>query len=137
MVVKNNIFVGGRYGALSVGPQSGKGLSSDYNVIFTHPDQVIVGDKDQGWQAELAIPLVAARGRSKAALTLPPTVGQVWRANLFRTDKPAKGGLKAWAWSPPLRSTFHALDRFGELVFADAKGRIKPASGKPFLTLQF
>jgi len=81
------------------------------------------GDKDQGWQAELAIPLAAVRGRSKAALTLPPKVGQVWRANLFRTDQPAKGALKAWAWSPPLRPTFHALDRFGEVVFADSQGR--------------
>ena len=88
------------------------------------------GDKDQGWQAELAIPLVAARGRSKVALTLPPKLGQIWRMNLFRTDRPAKGRLKAWAWSPPLRSTFHALDRFGELVFADAQGRIKAAPPK-------
>jgi Carbohydrate family 9 binding domain-like len=82
-------------------------------------------DKDQGWQAELAIPLAAAQGRSKAAVTLPPTVGQVWRANFFTTDRPAKGALKAWAWSPPRRPTFHAPDRFGELVFADAQGRTK------------
>lgn len=88
------------------------------------------GDKDQGWQAELAIPLVAVRGRSKAALILPPKVGQVWRANLFTTDRTVQGVLKAWAWSPPLRSTFHALDRFGELVFADSQGRVKAESGK-------
>jgi hypothetical protein len=88
------------------------------------------GDKDQGWQAELAIPLVAARGRSKVALTLPPRVGQVWRANFFCTDRTAKGALKAWAWSPPLRSTFHALDRFGELVFADSQGRVKAETPK-------
>ncbi len=87
-------------------------------------------DMDNGWQVELAIPLTAAKGRSKAALALPPKVGQVWRMNLFRTDRPLKGGLKAWAWSPPLRSTFHALDRFGELVFADAKGSSKPEVGK-------
>ncbi len=89
------------------------------------------GDKDQGWQAELAIPLAAARGRSKAALTLPPAVGQVWRANLFTTDRPAQGALKAWAWSPPRRPTFHAPDRFGELVFADAQGRIQIQTPTP------
>ncbi len=90
------------------------------------------GDKDQGWQAELAIPLAAVQGRSKAALTLPPSVGQVWRANLFTTDRPATGALKAWAWSPPRRPTFHAPDRFGELVFADAQGRTKgPTTKRP------
>lgn len=86
------------------------------------------GDVDQGWQAELAIPLTAARGRSTAKLSLPPQVGQRWRLNLFCTDKPASGALQAWAWSPPMRSTFHALDRFGELVFGDAQGRIQPTA---------
>jgi hypothetical protein len=89
------------------------------------------GDKDQGWQAELAIPLSAARGRSKGAFAVPPRVGQMWRLNLFRTDRSVQGTLKAWAWSPPLRSTFHALDRFGELVFADAQGGTTPAPAAP------
>lgn len=88
------------------------------------------GDQDQGWQAELAIPLAAVRGKSKAVLILPPTVGQVWRANFFATDRSAKGALKAWAWSPPLRSTFHAPDRFGELVFADSQGGIRAVAPK-------
>lgn len=89
------------------------------------------GDKDRGWQAELAIPLVAARGRSKAALTLPPKEGQVWRANFFTTDRPTKGALKAWAWSPPRRPTFHAPDRFGELVFATVLDRVKATGSAP------
>jgi hypothetical protein len=89
------------------------------------------GDKDRGWQAELAIPLAAARGRSKAALTLPPKEGQVWRANFFTTDRSAQGALKAWAWSPPRRPTFHAPDRFGELVFATLPDRVKATGSAP------
>ncbi|MFH2008244.1 MAG: carbohydrate-binding family 9-like protein [bacterium] len=91
-------------------------------------------DRDQGWQVELAIPLVAVKGRSQAALTLPPEPGHTWRANFFRTDKSKDGALRAWAWSPPLRSTFHALERFGVLVFGDTNGgtgTAKPDATKP------
>ena len=74
-------------------------------------------DQDEGWQVEMAIPLAAVKGRSEGKVQLPPKPGDVWRANFFRTDRPRSGALRASAWSPPLRSTFHALDRFGELVF--------------------
>jgi hypothetical protein len=34
-----------------------------------------------------------------------------------------KGGRQTGTgWNPPMRGDFHALDRFGELVFADEKG---------------
>ena len=87
------------------------------------------GDKDQGWQVEIAIPLKSVAGRSGKAIPLPLKPGTRWRVNFYRTDRPAKGALKAWAWSPPKRPTFHALDRFGVLVFGDAKK--KPAVRRP------
>jgi hypothetical protein len=77
-------------------------------------------DQDEGWQVELALPLAAVKGRSEGKLQLPPKPGDVWRANFYRTDRPRTGALRASAWSPPLRPTFHALDRFGELVFGPA-----------------
>jgi len=33
---------------------------------------------------------------------------------------------QASGWSPPLVGDFHALDRFGELVFGDAEGAVPP-----------
>jgi hypothetical protein len=84
-------------------------------------------DTDQGWQAEIAIPLSAVSGKSQATIALPPKPGQTWRANFFRTDQPKTGALQAWAWSPPKKPTFHALDRFGILVFADSQGKTEAA----------
>ena len=98
-------------------------------------------DKDTGWQAEIAIPWAAINGRSKTTVVVPPKPGQTMRANLFRTDRPKNGALEAQAWSPPRRSTFHAVDRFGTLIFADQNGKAaagpmktgpaKPGPGKP------
>jgi hypothetical protein len=82
-------------------------------------------DEDQGWQVELALPWPAVRGRDTAELRLPPRVGDAWRANLYRTDRPRKGALQAWAWSPPRRPSFHVLDRFGTLVFGDPQGKTR------------
>ena len=92
-------------------------------------------DEDQGWDVELAIPWKAVRGRDAAKLRLPPQPGDRFRANLLRTDRPKKGALRAWAWSPPRKPTFHALDRFGTLVFGDAEGKTaskaRPAAMRP------
>ncbi len=69
------------------------------------------GKPDQGWTAELKIPLSAID-----KVPRPPRVGDVWRMNLFRIDVHAKGGHYT-AWTPPLKGDFHTLDRFGYLVF--------------------
>ena len=82
-------------------------------------------DKDRGWQVELAIPWASVKGRSTAPFSVPPPPGTKLRANFFRTDRPKDGALQAWAWSPPMRQTFHALERFGTLALVDA------AAGKP------
>ncbi len=69
-------------------------------------------DEDKGWTAELAIPFASFdRGGG-----VPPKPNDKWRANFFRVDI-TKTKPKYSAWSPPLRGDFHALDKFGELVF--------------------
>jgi len=84
-------------------------------------------DQDKGWTAELAIPLEDVKGMDTAStLTLPPQPGQVWRINMFRMDIPQGKPQQASGWSPPMIGDFHALDRFGELVFGDAQGAVPP-----------
>jgi Carbohydrate family 9 binding domain-like len=85
-------------------------------------------DKDKGWTVELAIPLEDVKGLdTKAELPrLPPRPGDVWRINMFRMDQPEGKPQQASGWSPPLVGDFHALDRFGELVFGDEQGNVAP-----------
>ncbi len=69
---------------------------------------------DKGWRAELAIPFAALdRGGDR-----PPSAGDKWRANFFRVDVTRRKPVYS-AWSPPLRGDFHALKKFGDLVFGD------------------
>ena len=49
MVVLNNIFYGGRYGAYAVGPKCREALISDHNLIYNHPNQRMVGCLDRNW----------------------------------------------------------------------------------------
>ena len=55
---------------------------------------------------------------------MPPKLGDSWKLNLFRLDAPEGKPQMAAAWSPPLVGDFHALDKFGEIVFADEKGQV-------------
>jgi hypothetical protein len=79
-------------------------------------------DVDKGWVAEIAIPFEAARGKEKEMKNVPPKVGTMWRVNLFRLDMPSGRPQQGTAWSAPLVGDFHALDKFGELIFGDDKG---------------
>jgi hypothetical protein len=81
-------------------------------------------DTDKQWVAELAIPLTAAMGKEKTMKNVPPKVGTVWRANFFRMDQPNNRPQSGTGWAPPMVSDFHALDKFGELIFADDKGKV-------------
>ncbi|HTA19984.1 MAG TPA: hypothetical protein VK989_11860, partial [Polyangia bacterium] len=85
---------------------------------------------------ELAIPLEDVKGLDKASgVKLPPTVGDKWRINMFRMDMPQGPGKaqQASGWSPPMVGDFHALDKFGDLVFGDDKGNAAPAVPPPAL----
>ena len=87
------------------------------------------GDTDQGWDAELAIPWSAVRGRDDAmAVRLPPQVGDRWRMNVVRVDvKTGDKNQQASSWNRITSADFHALDRMLTVVFADASGSITPA----------
>jgi hypothetical protein len=88
-------------------------------------------DKDKGWIVEMAIPLEAAKGKNKEMKNVPPTVGTEWRVNFFRMDLPQGHPQNGTGWSPPMVGDFHALDRFGTLVFGDDKGTAPAAKGEP------
>jgi hypothetical protein len=84
-------------------------------------------DQDKGWTVELALPLEDVKGMdANSAVRLPPEPGDVWRINMYRMDLPKGKPQQAAGWSPPLVGDFHALGRFGELVFADADGKVPP-----------
>jgi hypothetical protein len=90
-------------------------------------------DQDRGWVVEMAIPLEDVLGLEPKAATpkLPPSQGDVWRLNLFRMDMPQGKPQQAAGWSPPMVGDFHALAKFGELVFGDALGN---AAAAPVVT---
>ena len=73
-------------------------------------------DVDRSWTAELAVPWAAL----PAVPHVPPRPGDALRLNLFRLDKGKDGRQEAAAWSAPIRSDFHALDRFGHVTLQDA-----------------
>jgi hypothetical protein len=87
------------------------------------------GDTDQGWDAEIAIPWAAVRGRDEAmAVRLPPAVGDRWRLNLVRVDvRTGDKGQSSSSWNRITSADYHALDRMLTVVFADASGAIQPA----------
>ena len=70
-----------------------------------------------------SIPLEAARGKLKEMKNVLPVIGTEWRIYFFRMDLPQGHAQAGTAWSPPMVGDFHALDRFGTLVFGDEKGQ--------------
>jgi hypothetical protein len=79
-------------------------------------------DRDEGWTVEIALPFADVQGLAAEPLYLPPRVGDVFRVNLFRIDRSSDGRGDACGWSAPLVGDFHALDRFGYLLFGDERG---------------
>jgi hypothetical protein len=90
-------------------------------------------DTDKGWVVELAVPFANLKGPAAVGPTIPPKVGDVWRINLFRIDRPQGKAEQGSAWSPPLVPDYHALARFGQLQFGDDKGNAPapPAAATP------
>jgi hypothetical protein len=88
-------------------------------------------DTDKGWTVEMAIPLEDAMGKEKTMKNVPPKVGTEWRVNMFRLDMPAGHPQMGTGWSPPMVGDFHALDRFGVLIFGDEKGNAPTAAAPP------
>jgi hypothetical protein len=87
------------------------------------------GDHDRGWDVEIAIPLTDVKGMDAAMkVNIPPHLGDRWRLNVVRGEKPAKGGLRASSWNPITIQDFHALGRMLTVVFADADGNTVAAT---------
>ncbi|MBV8761033.1 MAG: carbohydrate-binding family 9-like protein [Deltaproteobacteria bacterium] len=86
------------------------------------------GDSDQGWDAEIAIPWAAVKGRDDAmAVRLPPQVGDRWRMNVNRVDRSSKDqNTTVQTWNRITCSDWHATDRMLAVVFADPTGSISP-----------
>ena len=63
------------------------------------------------WSAELSIPF-------RNLIAAPPKLGDRWRVNFCRIDRPPGVPRELTAWSPPGRANFHTPERFGILEFA-------------------
>jgi hypothetical protein len=80
-------------------------------------------DADKGWTVEMKIPWAAFRDVQGRA----PKNGDVWRANLYRVDKPQGMQGDDGAWNVP-QGDYHALHGFGTLRFT---GRPESAAPTP------
>ena len=65
-----------------------------------------------GWSAEVFVPFALLQGLGN----VPPTAGTRWRANLCRIDHDG-GTPRLWSWAGGIIDTFHAIERFGAMVF--------------------
>jgi hypothetical protein len=86
------------------------GMKSAVKVRGTLDD---ASDRDSGWTVELQIPLA----RLAEVPRLPPQAGDRWRFNLYRLELPDRRTQQGQAFSPLFVGDFHALPRFGWLVF--------------------
>lgn len=68
---------------------------------------------DQGWSAEMKIPIA-----NLANVPHTPQKGDVWRFNLYRLEHlKRQTEIEGQSFSPLFVGDFHALPRFGKLVF--------------------
>jgi hypothetical protein len=82
------------------------------SAVVVHGTVDKPGDKDQGYDVEVAIPWTAfAKNPAKA----PPADGDVWRMNFY-----AMKSNNAVAWSAPMGQGFHRAARFGKVHFGVA-----------------
>jgi hypothetical protein len=70
----------------------------------------------QGWRAEVFIPYKLL----EPLQNVPPRPGTRWRANFYRMDYDAGQRPTQWEWAP-VGQTFHEYEKFGDLLFADAR----------------
>jgi hypothetical protein len=111
-------------------PEWNSGMKSAVAVRGTLDDR---DDTDQGWSAEIAIPLADVKGtEADMKVNTPPAVGDRWRLNVIRVEKPKDSPLQASSWSAIPIADFHALARMVTVTFADEKGAVPaPAAAAP------
>ena len=70
-----------------------------------------------GWEAELSIPFAGVVSEA-------PGIGQLWRVNFMRIDRPLGPGSEAElsAWSPTGLRNFHRAASFGYVEFSGVSG---------------
>ena len=90
-------------------------------------------DSDQGWDAEIAIPWAAVKGRdANMAVRTPPQVGDRWRMNVNRVDRATTSqNTSVQTWNRITCSDWHATDRMLTVVFADPTGGIVAKPPEP------
>jgi hypothetical protein len=112
-----------RYKEFEVSPQ-GEWIDLDINLDL--PDHTVgrvwnsgfqvaasIDRKAMAWYGAMRIPFAALDAR-------PPAGGEIFRANLFRSQGPP-GRQTSIAWIAPLSSTFHTPERFGQLQMVKNK----------------
>ena len=100
------------------------GMQTAVNVRGTLDNR---DDEDEGWDAELAIPLEAVKGKDATmAVRVPPQPGDTWRLNVVRVDYPRGEAPAAAAWNRIRYTDFHSLDRMLSVQFAGAPGATTP-----------
>ncbi|HZI08435.1 MAG TPA: carbohydrate-binding family 9-like protein, partial [Archangium sp.] len=70
-------------------------------------------DRDEGWRVEMRIPFA----RLAEVPNVPPKKGDRWRFNLYRLEHVGRQQVEGQSFSPLFVGDFHALPRFGWLVF--------------------
>jgi hypothetical protein len=70
-------------------------------------------DRDEGWRVEMKIPFA----RLAEVPNLPPKKGERWRFNAYRLEHVERRQVEGQSFSPLFVGDFHALPRFGWLVF--------------------
>jgi len=115
--------------ATTRGGPSDKAWSANMKSAVAIDGSLAERGDDKGWSVEIAIPLVAVRGAAPSMrVNVPPQVGDTWKLNIVRLDKPEDEKNPAVAsWNQISYQDFHALDRMLGVVFADETGNTTPA----------
>ena len=87
-----------------------KGLVTAAKVYGTLDDRE---DRDEKWTTEIAIPWSEFAGRR---VSVPPRIGDSWRVQLFRIDRPKDAELQITSWSKS-PGVFHEPKNFGVVTF--------------------
>lgn len=112
-----------RYKEFEISPQ-GEWIDLDINLDLPHHEvgwkwnsgfQVAarIDHKAKIWYGAMRIPFAAIDTRTPAA-------GNVFRANLFRSQGPPERQVSI-AWQAPMTETFHTPERFGQLELVNGK----------------
>jgi len=112
-----------RYKEFEVSPQ-GEWIDLDVNLALPNHEvgwtwnsgfkvRARIDRRAKVWYGAMRIPFAALDSRA-------PKEGEVFRANLFRSQGP-EANHKLIAWRSPLNDTFHTPERFGELQLVKRK----------------